>query len=157
MLLKFILRHSKPKAYISCSNQPFRGIQRAANLDEDSDVLPKKARIVICGSGLAGASLAYHLSLVDHGHHTVLLERGVIDDSGQVKGSTSSGLVGTFKHSARQIKLAQNSLNLLDQLTRDGYDINWNQCGSLNVARTHDRMTQFLKMKSLSPYVVTHT
>lgn len=99
MLRKFILRQSRHPAYIAYSHQTYRCIQRAVNFDEDSDVLPKKARIVICGSGLAGASLAYHLSLVDHGHHTVILERGAVADSGQVKGSTSSGLVGTFKHS----------------------------------------------------------
>lgn len=127
-----------------------RFIQRAATSDDDLETLPKKSRIVICGSGLAGSSLAYHLSKLDHGHHTVIIERGSITDNRQVKDSSSSGLVGNFKHSAQQVKLAQYSLNLLDELTKQGFDVGWNQCGSLNVARSHDRMTQFRKMKSQS-------
>jgi pyruvate dehydrogenase phosphatase regulatory subunit len=112
--------------------------------------LPKKSRIVICGSGLAGSSLAYHLALANHGHHTVVLERGTIGDSSQVKDSGSSGLVGNFKQSASNTALAQYSVKLLEDLTSRGFDIGWNQCGSLNVARSHDRMTQYRKMKSQS-------
>lgn len=150
-MLRTISRQSLHPSYFQCCHNTVRFIQRAARTDDESDLLPKKSRIVICGSGLAGSSLAYHLALLDHGHHTVLLERGRINENRQVKDSSSSGLVGNFKHSAQQTALAQYSLQLLDDLTKQGFDIGWNQCGSLNVARTHDRMTQYRKMKSQSP------
>lgn len=149
-MLKIITRH--PRQLQCCHNSRrllHRG-ERSSQNDDDGELLKKKSRIVICGSGLAGSSLAYHLSLLDHGHHTVLLERGTISENKQVKDSSSSGLVGNFKYSKQQVALAQYSLNLLDNLTKQGFDIGWNQCGSLNVARTPDRMTQFRKMKSQS-------
>lgn len=149
-MLKIITRQSLYLKYFQCCHNSVRFVQRAASSDDDSDLLPKKSRIVICGSGLAGSSLAYHLSLLDHGPHTVLLERGMISENKQVKDSSSSGLVGNFKNSAQQVALAQYSLDLLDNLTSQGFDIGWNQCGSLNVARSHDRMTQYRKMKSQS-------
>lgn len=149
-MLKIITRSSLHPNYFQCCHQATRFVHRGLRSDEDGDLLPKKSRIVICGSGLAGSSLAYHLAMSDHGHHTVLLERGTIGENRQFKDSGSSGLVGNFKHSSQQVRLAQYSLNLLDELTQQGFDIGWNQCGSLNVARHHDRMTQYRKMKSLS-------
>lgn len=148
-MLKIFSRSSVHPNYYSC-HQTVRLIQRGARKDEEKNSLPNKSRIVICGSGLAGSSLAYHLALLDHGPQTVMLERGEISENRQVKDSGSSGLVGNFKHSAQQVALAQYSLNLLDDLTKQGFDIGWNQCGSLNVARSHDRMTQYRKMKSQS-------
>lgn len=149
-MLKVITRQSLHPNYLQCSHNTVRLLHRAAAPDEDSELLPKKARIVICGSGLAGSSLAYHLSLLDHGHHTVLLERGTISENRQVKDSGSSGLVGVFKHSVQQCSLAQYSVNLLHDLTKQGFDIGWSQRGSLNVARTSDRMIQYRKMMSQS-------
>lgn len=150
-MLKIISRQSSHFKYYQCCHSSVRFIKRIVRADEDSDLLPQKSRIVICGSGLAGSSLAYHLSLLDHGHHTVVLERGTISDSGVGKDSpNSSGLVGTFKNSAQQVALAKYSLRLLDDLTKQGFDVGWNQCGSLSLARSSDRLTQYRKMKSLS-------
>lgn len=148
-MLKIIIRKQLHPKFFQCCHRTVRFAHRAANTDEDSDFLPKNSRIVICGSGLAGSSLAYHLALLNHGHHTVLLERGTISENKEIVGS--SGLVGNFKNSAQQVVLAKYSLDLLDNLTNQGFDIGWNQCGSLNVARCHDRMTQYRKMMSLSP------
>lgn len=147
-MLKIITRQSFYPNYLQCCHQPVRFIQRSSTLADEFDLLPKKSRVVICGSGLAGSSLAYHLAL--EGHHAVILERGRIDDNRQFKDSGSSGLVGNFKNSAKQVKLGQHSLNLITDLTNKGFDVGWNQCGSLNVARTHDRMIQYRKMKSQS-------
>lgn len=150
-MLKVISRQSLHFKYYQCCHSSVRHIKRSVRSDEDSDLLPQKSRIVICGSGLAGSSLAYHLSLLNHGHHTVLLERGSITEGAYAKDSpNSSGLVGTFKKSAHQVALAQYSLRLLDDLTKQGFDVGWNQCGSLSLARTSDRLTQYRKMKSQS-------
>lgn len=150
-MLKILSRQSLHLNYYQCCHNSVRFVKRSASSVEDvENSLPKKSRIVICGSGLAGSSLAYHLALADHGHHTVMLERGTIDESSHVKDSGSSGLVGNFKYSASNTSLAQYSIKLLDDLTKEGFDLGWNQCGSLNVARTHDRMTQYRKMNSQS-------
>lgn len=37
---------------------------------------PKNARVVICGGGVMGASVAYHLALAGWGPHTVIIEQG---------------------------------------------------------------------------------
>lgn len=77
------------------------------------------------------------------------LERGPIDTNVSLK-QTSSGLVGSFKYSAQQVRLGRYSIKLLDELTKDGFDVSWDQRGALHLARTHDRMIQFRKMKSQS-------
>lgn len=38
---------------------------------------PKKAKIVICGAGVMGAAVAYHLASSGLGPETVILEQGV--------------------------------------------------------------------------------
>lgn len=38
--------------------------------------LPKEARVVICGGGVMGGAVAYHLSLMGLGLETVLVESG---------------------------------------------------------------------------------
>lgn len=67
-------------------------------------------------------------------------------------GSTwhSSGLVGVFKPSLAQVKLTQSSVDLYKELEEKGLSTGWKQCGSLNLARTRDRMTVFRRMKAQS-------
>lgn len=60
----------------------------------------------------------------------------------------SSGLVGVFKPTLAQIRLAQCSVDLFKELEAKGLSTGWKQCGSLNVARTTDRMMSFKRMKA---------
>lgn len=108
---------------------------------------PKESRVVICGGGLMAASVAYHLGLAGWGEHTTIVDQGRV---GQGSIWHNSGVIGTFKQSNTQIKMARKSIKLLEHLEALGYDIGWKQCGSLNLARTRDRMTTFRRMKSLS-------
>lgn len=62
----------------------------------------------------------------------------------------ASGLVGAFKPSLTQVKLAQDSIALYKELERKGLSTGWKQCGSLSLARTRDRMTSFRRMKAQS-------
>ncbi|GLV45547.1 uncharacterized protein CBL_02567 [Carabus blaptoides fortunei] len=106
---------------------------------------PKNARVVICGGGVMGAAVAYQLAKLGWGSDTLLIEQS------RVGGGTtwhSSGLVGVFKPSLAQVKLAQSSIELYKELESQGYATGWKQCGSLNVARTRDRMTSFRRMKA---------
>ncbi len=109
--------------------------------------VPKKKRIVICGAGLMGSSVAYHLAKNGYGSHTVLLEKGSIEHA---RAGLASGLVGAYKNTVSQIKLAMKSVQLLEELTNSGLDVGWKRCGSLNLARCNDRMTQYRRMKSKS-------
>lgn len=62
----------------------------------------------------------------------------------------SSGLVGAFKPTITQVKLAQDSIALYKELEEKGLPTGWKQCGSLSLARTGDRMTVFRRMKAQS-------
>lgn len=62
----------------------------------------------------------------------------------------SSGLVGVFKPSLAQVKLTKSSIELFRHLESEGLSTGWKQCGSLNLARTRDRMTVFRHMKAQS-------
>lgn len=62
----------------------------------------------------------------------------------------ASGLVGAFKPSLAQVKLAQDSIALYKELEKKGLSTGWKQCGSLSLARTRDRMTSFRRMKAQS-------
>lgn len=142
-------------------------------VSEDPEyVLPKETRVVICGGGVMGGAVAYHLSLMGLGPETILIESGRymffrhIFQKVTIKrvcaylylivrlggGTTwhTSGLVGAFKPSLAQVKLAQDSIALYEELEKKNLPTGWKQCGSLSLARTRDRMTTFRRMKAQS-------
>ncbi|KAH8270976.1 hypothetical protein KR044_007424, partial [Drosophila immigrans] len=109
--------------------------------------LPSQARVVICGGGITGASVAYHLGLQGWGGETVLIEQ---DDVGGELPWSACGLAGRFEPSYTELKLAEYSIDLIKRLTERGLPTGWRQVGSLNLARNFDRMTSFHRMKSLA-------
>lgn len=109
--------------------------------------VPEKARVVICGGGIMGASVAYHLAQHGWGKDTVLIEQRNCAGGSQYH---ESGLCGRFYPTFTEIKLAQYSIELIKELTKSGHPTGWKECGSLNVARTFDRMTWFRRMRSLA-------
>ncbi|XP_065214392.1 pyruvate dehydrogenase phosphatase regulatory subunit, mitochondrial [Planococcus citri] len=113
--------------------------------DENELRVPKKASVVICGGGVTGASVAYHLAEIGWGPQTIVIDQGKLGG-----GMTwySSGLVSVFKSSYTQVKLCQATFKLYEELVSKGHDIGWKQCGSLSIARTLDRMAVFKRMKS---------
>lgn len=53
----------------------------AADISENKvESLPKKCKVVICGGGVQGAAVAYHLAKLGWGGDTVLLEQGRWDN-----------------------------------------------------------------------------
>lgn len=44
--------------------------------DESAVPLPKEAKVVVCGGGVMGAAVAYHLAELGWGPQTVLIDQG---------------------------------------------------------------------------------
>uniref|UniRef100_A0A2R5LLI5 Putative dimethylglycine dehydrogenase n=1 Tax=Ornithodoros turicata TaxID=34597 RepID=A0A2R5LLI5_9ACAR len=104
-------------------------------------ILPKVCRVVICGAGLIGNSIAYHL--VRRGWTDVLvLEKGRIGCGASWR---SSHLVGQLCPTVEGIT-ARSSVLLYQQLQETGHDIGWKECGSLYVARSQKRMVSLLRL-----------
>lgn len=56
------------------SSMPSISLQ--ANHESEQFLPPKKAKVVICGGGVMGAAVAYHLAQLGWGPQTVVLEQG---------------------------------------------------------------------------------
>ncbi|XP_046389566.1 pyruvate dehydrogenase phosphatase regulatory subunit, mitochondrial [Ischnura elegans] len=123
------------------------GSDTSSSHNEEFSNFPKSAKVVICGSGVQGAAVAYHLAKMGWGKETVVLDQGKI---GNVTSWLSSGLIGMFKPSRPETKLAQYSIKMYKEMEAAGLETGWKQCGSLLLARTIDRMTMLKKMKALS-------
>src|SRR6266404_9941395 len=101
--------------------------------------LPGRARVVIIGGGVIGASVAYHLAR--QGWTDVLLL-----EQGQLSCGTTwhaAGLVGQLRASENGTRLVQYSTELYARLEEEtGLSTGFRRCGGVTVARTPDRMTQ---------------
>src|SRR4029453_1687785 len=98
-----------------------------------------RAQTVIVGSGIVGASAAYHLA--ELGQPDVLvLDQGPLFATG---GSTSHapGLVFQTNRSRTTCRIAQDTVALYDSLRPDG-EACWYGVGSLEIATTPERMQE---------------
>jgi len=101
--------------------------------------IPATAKVVIIGGGVAGCSVAYHLSKFGW-KDIVLLERDQL-----TSGTTwhAAGLIGQLGASATITKLRNYSLNLYKQLEQEtGLSTGLKQNGSLTVATTKGRLDE---------------
>ena len=105
----------------------------------DTAELPDRARVVIIGGGVIGASVAYHLMHL--GERDVLLL-----EQGSLSGGTTwhaAGLVGQLRATEASTRLVQYSTSLYTRLEAEtGLSTGYRVCGGLTVARTPERMTQ---------------
>ena len=101
--------------------------------------LPGRARVVIIGGGVIGASVAYHLAQLGW-TDVLLLEQGQLSC-----GTTwhAAGLVGQLRASESGTRLVQYSAQLYSELEDEtGLATGFKRCGGVTVARTSDRMIQ---------------
>ncbi len=100
--------------------------------------LPTQARVVVVGGGIAGCSVAYHLTKLGW-TDVVLLEQG------RLSGGTTwhaAGLVGQLRNHKNLTRLIEYSTRLYADLEAEtGQATGWKACGSLSIARTKERMT----------------
>ena len=100
--------------------------------------LPTHAQVVIVGGGIAGVSTAYHLALLGV-RDVVLLEQGKL-----TCGTTwhAAGLVGQTRATRNATRMSRYGIELYSSLEKEtGLATGWKQCGSLNVAKTPERLT----------------
>ena len=99
--------------------------------------LPSHARVVIVGGGIAGCSTAYHLAKAGC-TDVLLLEQGRL-----TSGTTwhAAGLVGQMRPNRTMTRMSRYGIELYATLEQEtGLATGWKQCGSVNVARTPERM-----------------
>jgi len=98
--------------------------------------LPDRARVVIIGGGVGGASIAYHLAQLGE-RDVILLDRNEL-----TSGSTfhSAGLVGQLRGSVSLTRMMMDSVALYRQL-----DCGWVECGGIRLACTEEREQEVMR------------
>ena len=100
-------------------------------------------RAVVIGGGVAGTSIAYHLT--ELGWSDVLL----VDRSDLTSGSTfhSAGLVGQLRSSVTLTKMMMYGVELYRSLLeRTGVDPSWHEVGSLRLASSTERIEELQRL-----------
>src|ERR1700756_3473079 len=98
--------------------------------------LPERARIVIIGGGVGGASIAYPLAQAGE-RDVVLLDRNEL-----TSGSTfhSAGLVGQLRSSLPLPRMMMDAVERYRTL-----DCAWVECGGIRLACTEEREEEVLR------------
>ena len=108
------------------------------------------AQAVIIGGGVAGCSIAYHLTLLGW-RDVVLLEKGELTG-----GSTfhAAGLVGQLRSSASLTRMMIYGADLYSRLKQEtGLDPSFHQVGSLRLASSKQRLDELRRQVAFAKTV----
>lgn len=108
--------------------------------------LPSHAQAVIVGGGIIGASVAYHLTKLGW-HDVVVIERGQL-----TCGTTwhAAGLMTQLRSSHTMTELCRYGTQLFEALKDEtDQDTGFRRTGSLQIARSPDRLIEISRMVSL--------
>ena len=111
--------------------------------------IPSSARVIVIGGGIAGASVAYHLTQLGW-RDVVLLEQNAL-----AGGTTwhAAGLVGRLRTSTSLTAINKYSAELYQTLEKEtGHPVGWKQVGSLIVGKSAERMTQLQRTCAMAEY-----
>jgi len=103
----------------------------------------EEVRAVVIGGGVAGASIAYHLT--ELGWSDIVL----VDRSDLTSGSTfhSAGLVGQLRSSVTLTKMMMYGVELYRRLAAEtGVDPSWHEVGSLRLASSRERIEELQRL-----------
>ncbi len=109
--------------------------------------LPAQAEIIVIGGGIAGCSTAYHLAKMGR-TDVLLLEQGKL-----TSGTTwhAAGLVGQMRPNRNMTVMSKYGIEQYSTLEAEtGLATGWKQCGSVNVARTPERMQVLKKQVAMA-------
>ncbi len=109
--------------------------------------LPSHSQVVIIGGGIIGASVAYHLTKLGW-RDVVLLERGQL-----TCGTTwhAAGLVNELRASYTTTELTRYGGQLFSKLCEEtGQETGFRRTGSVQIARTPDRLIEISRLVSLA-------
>jgi glycine cleavage system aminomethyltransferase T/glycine/D-amino acid oxidase-like deaminating enzyme len=109
--------------------------------------LPTQARIIVVGGGIAGCSTAYHLAALGE-KDVLVLEQGRL-----TCGTTwhAAGLVGQMRPNRTMTRMSKYGIELYATLEAEtGLATGWKQCGSVNVAKTRERMMTLRRQLALA-------
>jgi heterotetrameric sarcosine oxidase gamma subunit len=112
-----------------------------------TDTVPAHARVVVIGGGIAGVSVAYHLTKIGW-RDVVLLERRELSC-----GTTwhAAGLVGQLRATHNLTRLARYGADLYETLEAEtGQATGFRRPGSLSLARTAERMHELARLASMA-------
>uniref|UniRef100_A0A671T272 Pyruvate dehydrogenase phosphatase regulatory subunit, mitochondrial n=1 Tax=Sinocyclocheilus anshuiensis TaxID=1608454 RepID=A0A671T272_9TELE len=121
------------------------GSVRFLSTDSVSAALPARARVVICGGGIVGTSVAYHLAKLGW-TEIVLLEQGRLG-----AGTTRfcAGIVSVAKPLSVESKMADYSIALYERLEEEtGVKTGFVRSGSLCLAQNQDRLLSLKRLAS---------
>jgi glycine/D-amino acid oxidase-like deaminating enzyme len=119
--------------------------ERLANRDLDSSILeprsepPARARVVVVGGGVAGSSVAYHLTKLG------VADVVVVERTRLTGGTTwhAAGLVAQVRGTHALTELSRVNAGLYESLPGEtGVETGLRRVGALTVARTHGRLEE---------------
>ena len=108
---------------------------------------PTQAEIIIVGGGIAGCSTAYHLAKLGK-KDVLLLEQGKL-----TSGTTwhAAGLIGQMRPNRNMTVMSKYGIELYAALEAEtGLATGWKACGSVNVAKTPERMQVLKKQTAMA-------
>ncbi|KAG8198498.1 hypothetical protein JTE90_017364 [Oedothorax gibbosus] len=105
--------------------------------------VPQSSQVIICGAGAVGNSVAYHMNQ-NGWKDIIVLEQSKIGSGDSWR---SCGIVGHF-HSTSEGRLTTYTSDLYKQLQNEGHDIGYKTTGSVNIARTQERMIELRRLEA---------